>query len=360
MTAGHPDDECWLRRALELATRSPAPDPNPRVGAVIVRDQVLLGEGWHHGAGTPHAEVEALRAAGDARGATAYVSLEPCNHTGRTAACALALIEAGVSRVVYAQPDPNPVAAGGASTLRQAGIEVAGGLLAEQAEALNRGWSFSVRHGRPRVTWKFASTLDGRSAAADGTSQWITGGAARADVHRLRDGFGAVVVGTGTALADNPRLTVRTDPPPLRQPLRVVVGRRDLPPTANLLDGSVETLQVRSHDPAEVLAACHARGIHEVWLEGGPVLAAAFLRAGLVDEVIAYLAGALLGAGAQAVADLGVGTIDQAHRFSLVDVTRLDDDVRLTLAPRPTEIPRPSEIRRPSGVAHSTDLQEAD
>lgn len=340
MSTGHHDDERWLRRALDLALRSPTPDPNPRVGAVIVADGRLLGEGWHHGAGTAHAEVEALRAAGDARGATAYVSLEPCNHTGRTAACAMALRGAGVSRVVFAQPDPNPVAAGGAHTLRAAGIEVVGGLLADQAEALNPGWSFAARRGRPRVTWKYAATLDGRSAAADGTSQWITGPAARADVHRLRAGCGAVVVGTGTALADNPRLTVRTDPPPTRQPLRIVVGLRDLPPDAHLFDGSAETLQVRSHDPAAVLAACTERGIHDVWLEGGPRVAAAFVRAGLVDQVVAYLAPALLGAGPAAVADLGVGTLADAHRFGLHEVVRLADDVRLTLVPIPVADPQ--------------------
>lgn len=332
MTTGHPDDERWLRRALELAARSPAVDPNPRVGAVIVRDGQQLGEGHHHGAGTPHAEVEALRAAGDVRGATAYVSLEPCNHTGRTGPCAQALVEAGVSRVVFAQPDPNPVAAGGATTLRDAGVEVLAGLLADEAEALNRGWSFAARHGRPFVTWKYAATLDGRSAAADGTSQWITGPLAREDVHRLRAACGAIIVGTGTALADDPQLTVRTDPAPPRQPLRIVVGDRDLPATARLFDDAAETLQVRGHDPSAVLDACMQRGIHDVWLEGGPRLAAAFLGAGLVDEVVAYLAPALLGAGPAAVADLGITTIDQALRLRIRDVARIGDDVRLVLS----------------------------
>lgn len=342
MTTGHPDDERWLRRALDLATRSPSPDPNPRVGALLVRDGELLGEGWHHGAGTPHAEVEALRAAGGARGATAYVSLEPCNHTGRTAPCAQALLQAGVTRVVFAQPDPNPVAAGGAETLRAGGVEVLGGLLAARAEELNQAWSFAARHGRPRVTWKYAATLDGRSAAADGSSRWITGPEARADVHRLRAQCGAVLVGTGTALADDPQLGVRTDPPPARQPLRVVAGLRELPASARLFDQSAETLLVRSHDPHEVLAAIAARGVHEVWLEGGPRLAAAFLSAGLVDRVIAYLAPALLGAGPAAVADLGITSITGALRFELAEVARFGDDLRLSLVPpSPTD---PQEV----------------
>ena len=330
-------DEAYVRRAIALAGNSPLPDANPRVGAVLVSPTgEVVGEGWHHGAGTPHAEVEALRAAGTAaRGATAYVSLEPCNHTGRTGPCARALLDADVARVVYAQPDPDPLAAGGAATLRAAGIEVRGGLLADEAEQVNRVWSSSVRLGRPVVTWKVAATLDGRTAAADGTSQWITSPDSRADVHRLRARCDAIVVGTGTALADDPHLTVRNPDGTLaeRQPLRVVIGDRPVPSDAHLHSEQARTMFVSGHDPRQALTVLARAGVRHAWLEGGATLAAAFLREGLVDEVIAYLAPVLLGAGRPLVGDLGIATLADALRFELVDVTRVGTDVRLTLAP---------------------------
>jgi diaminohydroxyphosphoribosylaminopyrimidine deaminase/5-amino-6-(5-phosphoribosylamino)uracil reductase len=326
-----------MRLALKAAARGPLGDPNPRVGAVITAvDGTVVGVGHHRGAGTRHAEVAALDEAGErARGGTAYVTLEPCDHVGRTGPCSRALVAAGVARVVYAQPDPNPTAAGGAHTLRAAGVAVEQGLFEADARALNAAWSAAMELGRPFVTWKFAASLDGRSAAADGTSQWITGPAARADVHARRAECGAIVVGTGTALADDPRLTVRDAAGRLvgRQPLRVVVGRRDLPPTARVLDGDAPTLQVRTHDPEAALAALHERGIRHVWLEGGPTLAAAFLRADAVDEVLAYVAPVLLGAGPAAVGDLGVGTLAAAYRLRLAQAEAVGDDVRLTLRP---------------------------
>ena len=204
-------EETLMRRALELAALGPVADPNPRVGAVVTAtDGRVVGEGFHRGAGHPHAEVEALALAGEnANGGTAWVTLEPCDHTGRTGPCSRALLDAGVNRVVFGQADPNPQAAGGAARLRAGGVAVEGGVLVEEARELNRAWTFAVTRGRPRVVWKFAATLDGRSAAADGTSQWITGPAARADVHRLRAESGAIMVGTGTVLADDPSLTVR-------------------------------------------------------------------------------------------------------------------------------------------------------
>ncbi|WP_331250691.1 bifunctional diaminohydroxyphosphoribosylaminopyrimidine deaminase/5-amino-6-(5-phosphoribosylamino)uracil reductase RibD [Kytococcus schroeteri] len=350
MTARPAESTAWepaMRRALELAARGPATDPNPRVGCVLLDAAGrTLGEGWHRGAGTPHAEVAALSDAEqrglDVGGATAVVTLEPCNHTGRTGPCAEALCEAGVARVVVAQPDPTPLAAGGADRLRAAGLEVTTGVLADEARALNRWFTASAHLGRPVVTLKLAATLDGRVAAADGTSQWITGPDARRDVHRQRAQAGAVVVGTGTALADDPRLTVRLPEGEQvdRQPLRVVVGTRQLPASARVLDDAAETLLLATHDPAEVLAALRERGVHHVWLEGGPTLGAAFLRAGLVDRLVTYLAPALLGAGAPLVADLGIDTVEEALRWQLDDVTRLGDDVRLTLTPtdpNPTE-----------------------
>ncbi len=316
-------DPTQLRRALDLATRGPAVDPNPRVGAVIVDTSgEVVGEGWHRGAGTPHAEPMALAAAGDrARGGTAYVSLEPCRHTGRTPPCTQALIAAGIARVVYAQTDPNPMAARGADELRAAGIETTTGALTGEAEALNEAWTFAMRHGRPRVIWKTATTLDGRSAAADGTSQWITSPEARAEVHRLRALCGAILVGTGTALADNPRLTVRgvgVD----RQPLRVVLGERELPSdlTAHPL------LHLRHRDPARALAELHARGVRQVLLEGGSTLATAFLRAGLVDRVVWHLAPTLLGAGAT-LGDFGVGTLADALALTIESVQRAGPDL---------------------------------
>ncbi|HEU5455883.1 MAG TPA: bifunctional diaminohydroxyphosphoribosylaminopyrimidine deaminase/5-amino-6-(5-phosphoribosylamino)uracil reductase RibD, partial [Nocardioides sp.] len=229
-----------MRRALTLAASPGLPlGPNPRVGCVIIDDSgTEIAESHHRGAGTVHAEVAALREAGEAaRGATAVVTLEPCNHTGRTGPCATALIEAGVRRVVYAQPDANPVAAGGADALRAAGVEVEGGLLLDEARHLNRAWTFAVEHGRPFVTWKFATTLDGRSAAADGTSRWVSSRAARLDTHRLRAQCDTILVGTNTVEVDDPELTVRdeVDDPLPRQPLRAVMGMRDLDPGRRVL-----------------------------------------------------------------------------------------------------------------------------
>jgi diaminohydroxyphosphoribosylaminopyrimidine deaminase / 5-amino-6-(5-phosphoribosylamino)uracil reductase len=322
-----------MRRALQLAAAGPWPDANPRVGCVLVApDGTVVGEGFHHGAGTPHAEVEALRSAGDAaRGATAYVTLEPCSHTGRTGPCSEALLRAGVVRVVFAQSDPNVDAAGGAELLHAAGVQVTGGVLADEAAALNDRWARTVALGRPLVTWKLATTLDGRSAAADGSSQWITGEAARADVHVLRATRDAVLVGTGTALADDPRLTVRMPDGSVaeRQPVRVVMGLRDIPPAARLREAPGEVVHLATRDPREALGVLWEKGVRDVWLEGGPTVAAAFLRAGLVDDVYAYVAPALLGSGSSAVGDLGIGSIDGLQRLELVDVDVVGGDVRI-------------------------------
>jgi len=303
------------------------------VGAVILdSDGMVVGEGFHEGAGTLHAEVMALRQAGPAaRAGTAVVTLEPCAHTGLTGPCTLALIEAGVARVVFAQSDPNPSARGGRTLLEAAGIRTTAGVLAQESAALNDAWTFSFVHGRPKVTWKFAATLDGRSAAADGSSRWITGPLARADVHQLRAHCDAILVGTGTVIADDPALTVRgPDGVALgRQPLRVVMGLRPIPESAHVLDLTAPTLKLATHDPAEVLKTLDEQEIRHVWLEGGPTVAAAFLGAGLVDEVIAYLAPALLGSGAPAVGDLGIQTVDRALRLSPHEVTTIGPDIRI-------------------------------
>lgn len=329
-----------MRRALELAALAPGRiSPNPRVGCVLLdADAAVVSEGAHRGAGTAHAEVDALRRGGGRmRGGTAVVTLEPCAHQGRTGPCTTALVDAGVTRVVYGMPDPDPVAAGGADVLRARGLDVEGGVLASDAAALNWRWVHSVRHARPFVTWKLAATLDGRSAAADGSSEWITGPEARRDVHRLRAQADAVVVGTGTVLTDDPLLTVRSEdgvPAPLRdQPLRVVVGHSDVPDTSQVWNDDAPTLHLRTHDVRAVLTALHDRAVRQVWLEGGPRLAGAFLAADLVDEVVAYVAPALLGSGPAALADAGVSTIEAAHRLRFDDVTPLGPDVRLTAHP---------------------------
>jgi diaminohydroxyphosphoribosylaminopyrimidine deaminase/5-amino-6-(5-phosphoribosylamino)uracil reductase len=334
-----------MRRALALAASDGVPlGPNPRVGCVLLdADGHTVAEGYHRGAGTPHAEADALsRAGAAARGATAVVTLEPCNHTGRTGPCARALAEAGVRRVVVAQRDLNPVATGGAETLRSAGIEVETGLLADEARALNRVWSFAVEQGRPFVTWKFATTLDGRSAAADGTSRWVSSPAARVDTHRLRALCDTMLVGTSTVAVDDPHLTARDADGGLlsRQPLRAVMGERDLDPGRRIFDAAAETLHLRTREPLAALQDLYARDRQHVFLEGGPTLAAAFLRAGLVDEAVAYVAPMLLGAGRTAVGDLGIPTMSGALHLRVTDVTVLaplndgdDTDVRITMTP---------------------------
>ncbi|MDT0185644.1 bifunctional diaminohydroxyphosphoribosylaminopyrimidine deaminase/5-amino-6-(5-phosphoribosylamino)uracil reductase RibD [Microbacterium sp. ARD31] len=332
-----------MRRALELAVTPGVPlGPNPRVGCVLLApDGTTVAEGFHRRAGGPHAEVVALAEAGEAaRGATAVVTLEPCNHTGRTGPCSEALIAAGVARVVFAQPDTNPVAIGGAGRLRDAGIEVVGGVMVEEARAINRTWTFAIAHQRPFVTWKFATTLDGRSAAADGTSRWVSSRAARLDTHRLRALCDTMLVGTNTVAVDDPELTVRDevgDPLP-HQPLRAVMGMRDIPLGRRVFNDRAETLQLRTREPREALATLFALDRQHVFLEGGPTLARAFLQADLVDEVVAYVAPMLLGAGASAVADLGITTIADALHLHVTDVTVLqghdgeDTNVRLTMS----------------------------
>lgn len=335
-----------MRAALALAATPGVPlGPNPRVGCVLVADDgTTVAEGYHRGAGTAHAEADALAHAGSAaRGTTAVVTLEPCNHTGRTGPCSEALIGAGVRRVVVAQLDPNPVAAGGIATLRAAGIDVETGLLADESRELNRVWSFAMEHQRPFVTWKFAATLDGRSAAADGTSRWVSGRAARLDTHRLRALCDTMLVGTTTVEVDDPQLTVRDehDQPLPTQPLRVVMGERDLPASRRIFDEQAESLHLRTRDPHTALVELFARERRHVFLEGGATLAAAFLTAALVDEIVVYIAPFLLGAGRTAVADLAITTMGDAFRPAVADVSVLsgidgeEPNVRFTLIPAP-------------------------
>jgi diaminohydroxyphosphoribosylaminopyrimidine deaminase/5-amino-6-(5-phosphoribosylamino)uracil reductase len=344
-------EQAAMRRALVLAASPGVPlGPNPRVGCVLIdAEGHTVAEGYHRGAGTPHAEVDALLRAGSAaRGATAVVTLEPCNHTGRTGPCAHALIEAGVRRVVVAQRDANPVALGGADTLRAAGVEVETGLLADEARTLNHAWTFAVEHGRPFVTWKLATTLDGRIAAADGSSRWVSSPAARLDGHGLRALCDTMLVGTHTVAVDDPWLTARDADGALleRQPLRAVMGERELDPQRRVFDEAAETVRLRTRDPETALRQLFARDRQHVLLEGGPTLAAAFLGAGLVDEVVAYVAPMLLGAGLSGVGDLGITSVSRALHLPVTDVTVLeplndgdDINVRITMTGRPSVEP---------------------
>ncbi|MBB2943010.1 diaminohydroxyphosphoribosylaminopyrimidine deaminase/5-amino-6-(5-phosphoribosylamino)uracil reductase [Actinoplanes lutulentus] len=347
------EDEA-MRRAIALASRGlGTTSPNPVVGCLLLSASgEVVGEGFHVYAGGPHAEIVALAQAGElARGGTCVVSLEPCNHTGRTGPCSEALITAGVRRVVIAVDDPNPVASGGAATMRAAGIEVTTGVRREEAELGNVAWLTAVRRGRPYVTWKFAATLDGRSAAADGTSQWISSAESRADVHVLRSTVDAIVAGVGTVVADDPQLTVRDlrdGTLAIKQPLRVVVdssGRT--PENARVRDAAAPTWIVTAAaagsgpagrvDLSRMLTELYARDVRNVLLEGGPTLAGAFLDAGLVDRVIGYIAPKLLGDGRAALIDASIGTIADAVELEFTEITQIGGDLRFTALLRQKE-----------------------
>ena len=358
-----PDDVRHMARTLQLAKRGLyTTDPNPRVGCVIVRDGQIVGEGWHVRAGEPHAEVHALAAAGQqARGATAYVSLEPCCHHGRTPPCSVALAEAGIARVVAAMPDPNPrVASQGIADLEKAGIRVDIGLLQAESERLNPGFISRMTRGRPYLRVKLAASLDGRTALANGQSKWITGEAARADVQRLRARSSAILTGIGTVLADDPSLTVR-DLDIGRQPLRVVVDPQlRMRPVARMLTLPGATLVVTGAEHAKDAAALRtagadvfclpavsermnlklllehlaAREVNEVLVEAGATLCGELLHAGLVDELVLYLAPHLLGSGARGLFNIP-GLEDMADRVALdiQDVRAIGNDWRITAKP---------------------------
>ena len=326
-----------MRVALERAEQVKGSTyPNPPVGAVILAaDGSIVGVGATEHDGGAHAELRALRAAGErAVGGTAVVTLEPCNHHGRTPPCVDALLAAGVAAVSYAIADPNPIAAGGAQRLRDAGVTVdAGVCAAEVASGPLRQWLHKQRTGRPHVTWKFATSIDGRSAAADGSSQWITSEAARADLHRRRAAADAIVVGTGTVFADDPTLTARLPDgsPAADQPLRVVVGLRQVPPESHVCNADSRTLMLHTRDPHEVIEALGDRT--DVLVEGGPTLAGAFLRAGVVDRILAYVAPILLGGPLAAVDDVGVASIAGALRWRYDSVESIGPDLLLSLVP---------------------------
>lgn len=328
-------------RALELALMGPAKGVNPQVGAVILDSTgEVIGEGFHKGSGTPHAEVVALEAALSGaknlpEGSVAVVTLEPCNHTGKTGPCAKALIDAGVYKVVFASSDPGENSSGGAKTLRAAGIEVEEGLLLDKANHQSRVWLLSSKHQRPFVTLKWASSLDGRAAAQDGSSKWISGPDSRADAHRRRSEVDAILVGTGTALIDDPELTARNPAGSLHasQPLRVVLGTRDLPSTLRVFNSAAETITIKTQSIHGALSELYERGIKHVLVEGGPTLASRFVQMDLVDEFVVYLAPKLIGGDKLAIGSLDVPSIDQAKGVVFQEVSKLGEDVLIVANP---------------------------
>jgi diaminohydroxyphosphoribosylaminopyrimidine deaminase / 5-amino-6-(5-phosphoribosylamino)uracil reductase len=365
-------DRRAMTRALELAERGlETTHPNPRVGCVITKDEEIVGEGWHERAGEPHAEINALAASGPrAAGATAYVTLEPCSHHGRTPPCVDALIAARLARVIFALEDPNPRVSGrGAEALRRAGIVVESGLLAEEAAELNSGFLKRMRTGRPWVRVKLAMSLDGRTALANGASQWITGPAAREDVQHWRARSSAILTGIGTVLADDPRLDVRLpDPPsgrPRRQPLRVILDTQlRTPPTARVLTAGGKVLIMMAANPGsneterdtrrsqllrrgveieevasttglslpDVLDRLGRREINELWVEAGARLAGRLLDESLVDELVLYMAPKLLGPSARPLADIAdVERLEDARHLTVVETRQIGADLRIRL-----------------------------
>jgi len=362
-----PADFVHMSRALQLAKRGVySTDPNPRVGCVIVQGEECVGEGWHIRAGEGHAEVNALRDAGEnVKGATAYVTLEPCSHFGRTSPCSQALIEAGVARVVVAMADPNPLVAGeGIQQLKNAGIRVDSGLLEQQAEALNPGYLKRMRTGQPWVRCKLAMSLDGRTAMASGESQWITSAAAREDVHRLRARSGAILTGSGTVTSDNPSMTARGEEAAQRSepPLRAVVDSElkispqsaifreqgmvrvftlaDCAPNRQkaLQDVGAEVVMLPARDSrVNLTAVMHELAesqINEVMVEAGAGLAGALLQAKLLDEIIIYMAPKLMGDSARGLFQLpGLETMAQSVPLHIDDVRKVGVDWRFTIRP---------------------------
>jgi diaminohydroxyphosphoribosylaminopyrimidine deaminase/5-amino-6-(5-phosphoribosylamino)uracil reductase len=330
-----------MGRALEIATKGPLTGGNPRVGCVLLDDSgEICAEGWHEGSGTPHAEIMAManaRSAGiSTEGLTAVVTLEPCAHTGKTGPCANALLEAGITRVVFSVDDPGVESRGGAELLESAGIEVVRGVMNEEGLALIERWYHAVSYGRPWVTLKWAMSWDGRSAATDGTSQWITGPATREKVHQDRCEHDAIVIGTQTVLVDDPSLTARTPGGDLldHQPLAVVAGNTDVPQEAKIRLHPGGFRHVRGHDPQALLDDLFAEGIRSLYVEGGPTLASAFVAAGVVDEIHITVGPLLIGGPTTALGNIGVTTMSEALGLDIRDITRLGDDVVVTARPR--------------------------
>ncbi len=339
-TSSPAEHEAAMKRALEIATRGPRTGPNPQVGCVLLdSSHNIVAEGWHEGSGTPHAEIMALenlsRSGVSPQGLTSVVTLEPCAHTGKTGPCAEALLNAGIATVVYAVSDPGDNSGGGANILSDAGVEVVAGVEASAGEALIERWLHSVASARPWVTLKWAMSLDGRSASADGTSQWITGEDTRAKVHRDRSEHDAIIVGINTVLVDNPRLTARTPEGDLypHQPLAIVIGRRDVPQDSVIREHPGGFKHVNDHDVRGLLTSLGERDIRSVYVEGGATLASAFLVERCVDELHITMGPMLLGGPHLAITDLGVATMAEAHHVRITDIQRLGDDIVVAARP---------------------------
>jgi len=299
------------------------PSPNPHVGAVLVRDGEVVGRGYHPKPGREHAEVMAIRDAGArARGATLYVTLEPCNHHGKTPPCSEAIIASGIKRVVYATTDPNPVAQGGAERLRAAGIEVET-IDDSQARFANRDWLTKIRLGRPRFVWKVAASLDGAIAAQDGSSKWITNDASRADVKRERSLADAILTGTGTVIADDPSLLGESI-----NPIRIVMGERQIPASAKILAGGVETIQLKTRDLDRLIDLVNERGFNRIFVESGPILGTALFKAGLIDEVLLYQAPTLLGSDRRFTKGISISEISKQIRLTSEEIQEFAGDIR--------------------------------
>ena len=319
----------YMSRAIELASKVDlSRDINPRVGAVIVdANGNVVGEGWHEGSGTVHAEVMAIAQAGSkAAGATLYCTLEPCNAQGKTGPCAQAVIAAGITKVVIGQTDPHKAMSGGVKTLQDAGIEVEVGVQEDSATALNPSWIFAQQNNRPWVVWKTATTLDGFVAAEDGTSKWITGEPARERVQEIRASVGAILTGTGTVLADDPLLTVRSLPAD-KQPLRVIVGDRELPAESQILSGEKPAIRMAGDLASVISELWQSHGVHKVLVEAGSHVSQSLWSANLVDEVYWFQAPMILGSGKPAIGNFGVNTLTNASRFPEYQVDRVGLDL---------------------------------
>ena len=302
--------------------------PNPNVSAAIYSvDGALIADGAHNRTiSSDHAEIVALKIAGSAsKGATLVVTLEPCNHVGTTPACVDAIINAGIAKVIYAIPDPNPIASGGAERLKDAGLSV-DFIESKDLREIQGAWLHRIKTGRPYFIWKVATTLDGYIAASDGTSQWISSDESRADVQILRSQSDAILVGTGTALSDNPTLQPRIEG--AQSPLRIVMGERDIPESFNLRNGESETIFVKSHSVETLLEAIEGRAVNQVLVEAGPTLGTALLKAGAIDEILIYQAPILLGAGKSWVGDLGIDTLAKAVPLNLISTTHIGPDIK--------------------------------
>ena len=321
--------EAAMARAIECARLGLGLTcPNPIVGALITSATgEFISEGFHQG--SDHAEVVAINAAKEIpSGSVIYVTLEPCNHQGKTPPCTRAIIDAGIAKVVYAASDPNPIAAGGAENLRNSGIEVIAGLLESEAAFENRAWLTRIAKDRPRITWKIASTMDGKVAARDGSSKWITSELARADVAALRSQADAILTSTTTVLADNPLLTSKGLG---KNPVRIVMGETEIAPRSQILNSDAETVVIKSHNFQDLISMSNERGFNQILVESGPTFGTALLSADLVDEVILFQAPTFFGSGTPSISDLGINSISQRLDFDIADVEVIGADLKITL-----------------------------